>query len=128
VKRIAVALAAGTAVVLSGCSSTFISGSSTEVSRAVVIMSGGGAISPFTTPTQACSDEEGFYSAGNTDTALRDYLLAQGKQVYTAPATYPWGTVADPDPTSFGPFKDCPIVLPESITVMSTGDIDAAGE
>lgn len=127
-KRIAVALAAGTALVLTGCSSTFISGSSTESSRAVVIMSGGGAISPFTTPTQACSDEEGFYSAGNTDTALRDYLLAQGKQVYTAPATYPWGTVADPDPTSFGPFKDCPIVLPESMTVMSTGDIDAAGE
>jgi triacylglycerol lipase len=98
------------------------------VSRAVVIMSGGGAVSPFTTPTQACSSEDGFLSAGNTDTALRDYLLAEGKQVYTAPAMAPWGPVADPDPTSFGPFKDCPVVLPESMTVMSAGDIDAAGE
>lgn len=127
-KRIAVALAACTAVILTGCSSTFISSSSPEESRAVVIMSGGGAISPFTTPTEACSDEEGFYSAGNSDTALRDYLLAQGKQVYTAPAMLPWGTVAEPDPTTFAPFKDCPIVLPESMTVMSGGDIDAAGE
>lgn len=97
-------------------------------SRAVVIMSGGGAVSPFTTPTRACSSDDGFYSAGNSDTALRDHLLAQGKQVYTAPAMTPWGTVAEPDPTSFAPFKDCPEVLPESMTVMSGGDIDAAGE
>jgi pimeloyl-ACP methyl ester carboxylesterase len=127
VKRTAVALAACTALVLTGCTSTFGS-SDAEESRAVVIMSGGGAVSPFTTPTEACSDEEGFLSAGNSDTALRDYLLAQGKQVYTAPAMVPWGTVAEPDPTSFAPFKDCPIVLPESMTVMSAGDIDASGE
>lgn len=101
---------------------------SPATSRAVVIMSGGGAVSPFTTPTQACSSDAGFYSAGNSDTALRDYLLAQGKQVYTAPAMVPWGTVSEPDPTSFAPFKDCPEVLPESMTVMSGGDIDAAGE
>ena len=130
------------ALMLAACSSTpssqtSASSSSTaapsssaapQENRAVVIMSGGGAISPFTTPTQACSDEQGFLSAGNTDTALRDYLLAQGKQVYTAPATAPWGTVTDQDPASFGPFKDCPPQLPESMTVMSTGDIDAAGE
>ena len=36
--------------------------------------------------------------------------------------------MADPDPTSFAPFKDCPVVLPESMTVMSAGDIDAGGE
>lgn len=91
-------------------------------------MSGGGAVSPFTTPTHACSSEDGFLSAGNTDSALREYLLATGKQVYTAPAMVPWGTVAEPDPTSFGPFKECPDALPESMTVMSFGDIDAAGE
>ena len=91
-------------------------------------MSGGGAVSPFTTPTQACSSDDGFLEAGNTDTALRESLLAAGKQVYTAPAMVPWGTVADPDPTSFAPFKDCPVVLPESMTVMSAGDIDAGGE
>jgi pimeloyl-ACP methyl ester carboxylesterase len=113
------------AAFLVGCSSNT---DGQAVSRAVVIMSGGAAVSPFTTPTQACSSEDGFLSAGNTDTALRDYLLAEGKQVYTAPAMAPWGPVAEPDPTSFGPFKDCPVVLPESMTVMSAGDIDAAGE
>lgn len=113
------------AVLLTGCGSD---SDDQTVSRAVVIMSGGGAVSPFTTPTQACSSEDGFLSAGNSNTALRDHLLAEGKQVYTAPAMAPWGPVADPDPTSFGPFKDCPIVLPESMTVMSAGDIDAAGE
>lgn len=117
------------AVVLAGCSTTFTSNDeSPPENRAVVIMSGGGAISPFTTPDQACSGEPGFLPAGNTDTALREYLLEMGKQVYTAPAMVPWGTVAEPDPNSFGPFKDCPIVLPESMTVMSSGDIDASGE
>lgn len=96
--------------------------------RAVVIMSGGGAVSPFTTPDQACADEPGFLPAGNSNTALRQYLLEMGKQVYTAPATVPWGPVAEPDPNSFAPFKNCPIVLPESMTVMSAGDIDASGE
>ena len=91
-------------------------------------MSGGGAVSPFTTPEQACSSEKGFLAAGNSDTALREYLLAEGKQVYTAPAMVPWGTVAEPDAKSFGPFKDCPITLPESMTIMSGGDIDASGE
>ena len=76
---------------------TFIAGCSSDsddrgVSRAVVIMSGGGAVSPFTTPTQACSSDDGFLEAGNTDTALRESLLAAGKQVYTAPAMVPWGT------------------------------------
>lgn len=116
-------------VVLAGCSSTSTStDDAPPESRAVVIMSGGGAISPFTTPDQACADEPGFLPAGNSDTALREYLLEMGKQVYTAPAMYPWGTVDEPDPTSFGPFKDCAIVLPESMTVMSAGDIDASGE
>lgn len=122
------ALALGT-LVLGGCSAASSTlGTAAAESRAVVIMSGGGAISPFTTPDQACSSEEGFLSAGNSDTALRDYLLQQGKQVYTAPATVPWGMVQEPDPTSFGPFKDCPITLPESMTVMSAGDINASGE
>lgn len=93
----------------------------------MVIVSGGGATSPFTTPTEACSDEDGFLAAGNTDTALREYLLAQGKQVYTAPAYLDWGQVQEPDPTSFGPFKDCPPALPELMTIMSSGDLDAGG-
>lgn len=114
-------------IALAGCTAPSSSDDGNGT-RAVVIMSGGGAVSPFTTPTEACSADQGFLSAGNTNTALRDYLLAQGKEVFTAPAMVPWGTVAEPDPESFGPFKDCPIVLPESMTVMSDGDIDAAGE
>lgn len=133
-KRLTIAAAVGI-IALAGCSSAVTTATDETAtdkavteSRAVVIVSGGGAVSPFTTPDEACSDEEGFLPAGNTDSALREYLLAQGKQVYTAPATAPWGTVAEPDPTSFGPFKDCPITLPESMTIMSAGDIDASGE
>ena len=125
--RVNAAAATIASLVLAGCS-TATTPSGQAVSRAVVIVSGGGAISPFTTPDQACSDENGFLPAGNTDSALREYLLERGKQVYTAPAMVPWGTVADPDPKSFAPFKDCPIVLPESMTIMSAGDIDESGE
>ena len=97
-------------------------------SRAAVLVSGGGAVSPFTTPSQGCSTAPGFLSAGNTDTGLRDYLLAQGRQVYTAPAMDDWGPVREPAPDSFGPFADAPAVLPDTMTIMSTGDIDNAGE
>lgn len=34
--------------------------------------------------------------AGNTDTKLRQELLAQGKQVYTAPVMDDWGPVREP--------------------------------
>ena len=97
-------------------------------SRAVVIVSGGGATTPFTTPTLACSTEPGYLSAGSTATALRDYLLAQGKQVFTAPTRSSWGVVDDSASEEFGPFKDCPIVLPEHLTIMSAGDIGWGGE
>lgn len=93
--------------------------------RAVVIVSGGGSVTPFTTPTQAC--RRGL-AAGNTATALRKALLAKGKQVYTAPAGMPWGAVSEPDPQSFGAFGDCPALLPEHLTIMTLGDIDASGE
>jgi triacylglycerol lipase len=97
-------------------------------SRAVVIVSGGGAVSPFTTPTRGCSAEAGFLSAGNTDTALREHLLSAGWQVYTAPAMDDWGPVREPAPDSLGPFADAPVVLPDTMTIMSAGDIDNAGE
>lgn len=130
-KRTALIAAAGIALLVTGCTTSSGSDSSesaTAGSRAVVIVSGGGATTPFTTPTEACSSEEGFLTAGNTATGLRDYLLAQGKQVYTAPTNADWGEVVDPDPTSFGPFKDCAITLPESLTIMSAADIDLGGE
>ncbi|TGD86892.1 alpha/beta hydrolase [Mycolicibacterium sp. CH28] len=92
-------------------------------STAVVIVSGGDATSPFTTPDQACATG---LAAGNTDTALREYLLKQGYSVYTSPAMNGRGQVTDQ--TGFGPFGVCPITLPENMTVNSTGSIDTAGE
>ncbi|MEW5811395.1 MAG: hypothetical protein AB1925_18295 [Actinomycetota bacterium] len=91
--------------------------------RAVVIVSGGDAVSPFTTPEEACRSG---LAAGNTDTALRDNLLAAGHTVYTSPAMAGRGPVTDQD--GFGAFGDCPITLPDIMTVDSTASIDLAGE
>jgi pimeloyl-ACP methyl ester carboxylesterase len=96
--------------------------------RAVVLVSGGAIRSPFTTPTQACKEGDGFLAAGNTNTALREYLLDKGKQVYTAPAMDDWGPVTDPPRNSVGPFTGCSTQLPESMTILSTGDWNAGGE
>lgn len=91
--------------------------------RAVVVVSGGNATSPFTTPEHACAAG---LAAGNTDTALRQDLLDHGHRVFTSPAMAGRGPVVDQD--GFGAFGDCPIILPENMTVDSTGSIDAAGE
>lgn len=91
--------------------------------RAVVIVSGGNATSPFTTPEHACASG---LAAGNTDTALRQDLLDHGHRVFTSPAMAGRGPVVDQD--GFGAFGDCPITLPEIMTVDSTGSIDTAGE
>lgn len=94
-----------------------------EPGRAVVIVSGGDAVSPFTTPDEACRSG---LAAGNTDTALRENLLAAGHTVYTSPAMAGRGPVTDQ--TGFGAFGDCPITLPDIMTVDSTASIDLAGE
>ena len=39
-----------------------------------------------------------------------------------------WGTVREPARDTVGPFADCPTQLPESMTIMSTGDWNAGGE
>ena len=126
------ALAVSVGLLLVGCSATPSADSTTSASppekRAVVIVSGGATSSPFTTPTQACKDGDGYLAAGNTDTDLRAYLLEMGKQVYTAPVMDTWGPVAEPTDDRPGPFKDCPIVLPETMTILSTGDLNAGGE
>ena len=117
-------------VLLAGCSSTPASDASSgrRAHRAVVLVSGGALVTPFTSPTEACHDGDGFLAAGNTNTALRAYLLSHGKQVYTAPAMNDWGPVKESSPGDIGPFRDCPPQLPESMTIMSTGDLDAGGE
>ena len=122
---------AAAAVVLAGCTSTPSSDSSSaapQENRAVVLVSGGATSTPFTTPTQACKDGEGFQAAGNTFTEVRAYLLEMGKQVYTAPVMDNWGPVQEPTDDRPGPFADCPVVLPEAMTILSTGDLNAGGE
>jgi triacylglycerol lipase len=64
--------------------------------HAVVVVSGGDATSPFTTPEQACATG---LAAGNTDTAIREFLLKQGYTVYTSPAMAGRGPVT-PKPVS----------------------------
>ncbi|WP_425005284.1 hypothetical protein [Mycolicibacterium sp. S3B2] len=107
---------------LAGCQSDGGSASRDSTSAAVIV-SGGDATSPFTTPDQACATG---LAAGNTDTALREYLLDKGLTVYTSPAMAGRGQVVDQ--TGFGAFGVCPVTLPENMTVNSTGSIDTAGE
>lgn len=93
--------------------------------RVVVLVSGGDAVTPFTTPASACTSG---LAAGNTNTALRQALIAAGNTVYTAPAMNGRGAVQEPDPAEFGSFAGCPPQLPAYMTIISTGDIDNAGE
>lgn len=121
----------GLALTLGACpslASTTAASAAPKQARAVVLVSGGAISTPFTTPTRACKDGDGFLAAGNTYTALRKYLLGKGKQVFTAPAMDNWGVVKDPPKDSVGPFTGCPTQLPEAMTIMSTGDWNAGGE
>ena len=81
-------------------------------SRAVVLVSGGATRTPFTTPTQACKDGDGFLAAGNTFSALRNFLLGKGKHVFTAPVMDNWGVVEEAPNDTVGPFAKCPRPLP----------------
>ena len=96
---------------------------SAKSSRAIVIVSGGGAISPFTTPTQACKTG---YAAGNTDTFMRSFFLKRGYRVFTSPAMAGRGKVVE-QPGEGGPFGKCPKALPSYMPVNSAGDIELAG-
>jgi pimeloyl-ACP methyl ester carboxylesterase len=93
----------------------------TSPATAVVIVSGGSAISPFTTPEAGCAVGQ---AAGSSDTFLRTGLLAAGFDVFTSPAS-PNG-IADADP-GFAGFADPPEVLPAELTVNPVGSIDDAG-
>jgi pimeloyl-ACP methyl ester carboxylesterase len=120
----AAAVAALTAAILvSGCSGAPGSGQKRPSGAAVVVVSGGDAVSPFTTNDAACATG---LAAGNTNTAIRGYLIDKGYTVYTSPAMNGRGQVTDQ--TGFGAFGVCPVTLPETMTVNSTGSIDTAGE
>lgn len=122
VRRKAALLAGLGALLLSGGCSLGKIGPSPGDGRAVVLVSGGGATSPFTTPTSACT--KGF-AAGSTDSALREALLAAGHRVYTSPAQVGAGPIASAA-GEWG-FSGCPEALAESMTVNSMGPIDDAG-
>lgn len=121
--RASIVLLAVATVLLAGCGGSNGGSNKPAASQAVVIVSGGDATSPFTTRDQACTTG---LAAGNTDTAMREYLLKQGYTVYTSPALAGRGQVTDQ--TGFGPFGTCPVTLPENMTVNSTASIDTAGE
>lgn len=113
-----------TVSVLSGCSGAPGSGDKRPPGAAVVVVSGGDAVSPFTTNDAACATG---LAAGNTDTAIREYLIGKGYTVYTSPAMNGRGQVVDQQ--GFGAFGVCPVTLPENMTVNSAnGSIDNAGE
>ncbi|MGI9162965.1 MAG: esterase/lipase family protein [Mycobacterium sp.] len=112
--------AAGT---LTSCSGGSGAGEKRPSGAAVVVVSGGDAVSPFTTNDQACATG---LAAGNTDTAIREFLVDKKYTVYTSPAMNGRGQVVDQQ--GFGAFGVCPVTLPENMTVNSTGSIDAAGE
>ena len=124
-RRFLIATAAGlmATTMLAGCSGGPGSGEKRPQGAAVVMVSGGDAVSPFTTNDQACATG---LAAGNTDTAIREFLIAKGYTVYTSPAMNGRGQVTDQQ--GFGAFGVCPVTLPENMTVNSTGSIDAAGE
>jgi triacylglycerol lipase len=92
--------------------------------RAVVLVSGVAATTPFTTPTRAC--RSGF-SAGNTWAYLRDYLVKRGFKVYTAPASVGGGRVVETTSDFDGPFAGCPKQLPASMTSNAIGPVDRSG-
>ena len=111
------------AAALTGCSGGSGSGEKRPSGAAVVVVSGGDAVSPFTTNDQACATG---LAAGNTDTAIREFLVSKGYTVFTSPAMNGRGQVVDQQ--GFGAFGVCPVTLPENMTVNSIGSIDTAGE
>lgn len=108
-----------------------------QVPRALVIVSGGAANSPFTTPWQACQAPQPCnpagslfstcnWKAGSTDSGLREYFLSKGYSVFTSPAFSGLeASVQDPSPGGYVNCAHPP--LPQYMTVNNVGDLDSAG-
>jgi len=124
------ALVATVLSVLAACSSAADEPADSSIpeatgSRAVVMMSGVLSTTPFTTPESACGSG---FAAGNTNSFLREYLLAEGFDVYTVPARPGGGVVEETDDPFDGPFGDCPEQLPGSMTVDTTAVLTDGAE
>ena len=89
---------------------------------AVVLVSGGAAITPFTSADRAAGQG---LAAGNTLTALRAHLRERHAAVFTAPARIGDGEVRED--AGWQGFSDVAEVLPAEMTVNAVGQIDAAG-
>ncbi|MFW8745177.1 esterase/lipase family protein [Mesorhizobium japonicum] len=88
----------------------------------VVLVSGGAAVTPFTTPDRAARSG---LAAGNTMTALRTHLLAEGHRVFTAPARIGAGVVTED--TGWQGFGEVDAPLPAELTINAVGTLDDAG-
>lgn len=94
--------------------------------RVVVMVSGVGSISPYTTPNAVCTSG---LSAGSTDSYIRDYLVAKGLKVFTAPVmTGNTKVAAATTEAEGGPYASCPEQLTADLTVDSTGDVVTGGQ
>lgn len=89
---------------------------------AVVLVSGGAAVTPYTSVDRAAAQG---LAAGNTLTALRAHLLERHAAVFTAPAGIGEGQVRED--TGWQGFSEVPDVLPAALTINAVGDIDPAG-
>lgn len=89
---------------------------------AVVLVSGGAAVTPFTDPERAAGTG---LAAGNTMTALRAHFLDRGVRVFTAPARIGVGEVRED--AGWQGFADVPVVLPAEVTINAVGRVDDAG-
>jgi triacylglycerol lipase len=123
VSRIAVATVT-VAVAISSFLLAQSAGATEPDKRAVVLVSGTAATTPFTTPTQACTTG---FSAGHTWTYVRAALTARGYQVFTAPASVGGAQVTETNSRSVGPFANCPAQLPASMTINAIGTVDQSG-
>lgn len=91
--------------------------------RAVVLVSGGAAVTPFTTPEAGARTG---LAAGNTMTAIRAHLIGAGHAVFTAPARIGAGVVAED--AGWQGFADVPEVLSADVTINAVGTVDGAGQ
>ncbi|KEP74854.1 alpha/beta hydrolase [Microbacterium sp. SUBG005] len=89
---------------------------------AVVLVSGGAAVTPFTDPERAAATG---LAAGNTMTAVRAHLLGRGIRTFTAPARIGAGEVRED--AGWQGFDDVPVVLPAEVTINAVGRVDDAG-
>ena len=92
-------------------------------SEAVVLVGGGGSVTPFVTPQRSCRQGP---PAGKSLTPLYRTLNRTGLRTYTAPTMAGVGPVVLP--TSAGSSFDCGKTLPARYTIDSAGSLNAGGK